>query len=676
MSKDMAEVEKRIASLRRKIEEHNYYYYVLDEPKVADEVYDQWMRELVQLEEEFPHLKTPDSPTMKVGGQPLPYFEKVEHITPMLSLDNAFDEQELRDFDQRVKRLTGVEQVAYVCELKIDGLAVSLHYEEGRFVRGATRGDGQVGEDITQNLKTIRSLPLRLREDVTLEVRGEAFLPKSAFQKMNQEREAQGEPLFANPRNVAAGSLRQLDPRLAASRPLDLFLYGTSDVKGVLQPKTHAESLKLLKQLGLKVNPNWQRAATIDEVIHYVNHWRDQRSQLDYDIDGIVIKVDDFSLYELLGTTARSPRWAIAYKFPAEEAVTVLREIEITVGRTGVITPTAILDAVTLAGTTVRRASLHNEDIIREKGLLLGDHVIVRKAGDIIPEIVGVLTERRTGDEIPYQMPEHCPACDSDLVRLEGEVALRCINPQCPAQTLEGIIHFVSRGAMNIEGLGEKVVTQLYKHGLVKGIADLYYLEREKLLTLERMGEKSVDNLLKAIERSKQNSLERLLFGFGIRYVGAKGSLILARHFGHLDKILEATQEELEQIDEIGPRMAESIVTYFSNAEVRQTIERLRRKGVNFLYKGPSNTAISEESSPFYGKTVVLTGTLHQMSRSEAAAKIEAAGGKVTNSVSRKTDFLIVGEKAGSKRKRAEELGIPILNEEEFLALLDMKKDA
>lgn len=670
MNRDMVEVEKRIASLRRRIEENNYYYHVLDEPKVADEVYDQWMRELVQLEEEFPHLKTPDSPTMKVGGEPLPYFEKVEHVTPMLSLGNAFDEQELRDFDQRVKRLTGVEQVAYICELKIDGLAVSLHYEEGQFVRGATRGDGQVGEDITQNLKTIRSLPLRLRQDVTLEVRGEAFLPKSAFHKMNQEREVRGEALFANPRNVAAGSLRQLDPRLAASRPLDLFLYGTSDVKGVAQPKTHAASLDLLTQLGLKVNPNWQRAATIDEVIRYVNNWRDQRSQLDYDIDGIVIKVDDFSLYELLGSTARSPRWAIAYKFPAEEAVTVLREIEITVGRTGVITPTAILDAVSLAGTTVRRASLHNEDIIREKGLQLGDHVIVRKAGDIIPEIVGVLTERRTGSEVPYQMPKHCPACDNDLVRLEGEIALRCINPQCPAQTLEGIIHFVSRGAMNIEGLGEKVVAQLYKHGLVTGIADLYYLEREKLLTLERMGEKSVDNLLQAIERSKQNSLERLLFGFGIRFVGAKGSLILARHFGHLDKLLETTQEELEQIDDIGPRMAESIVTYFANAEVRKTIERLRQKGVNFLYKGPLKTAASEENSPFYGKTIVLTGTLQQMSRSEAAAKIEAAGGKVTNSVSRKTDLLIAGEKAGSKRKRAEELGIPIINEEEFLALL------
>lgn len=666
---DRGKAAERIAILRQLIEEHNYYYHVLDDPKVTDAEYDQWMKELTHLEGTFPDLVTPDSPTMKVGGEPLPFFEKVEHTVPMLSLSNAFNEQELREFDQRVKRLANVEQVPYVCELKIDGLAVSLRYEEGRFIRGATRGDGQVGEDITQNLKTIRSLPLRLRQAVTLEVRGEAFLPKTEFHRINREKEKRGESLFANPRNAAAGSLRQLNPKLAAHRSLDLFLYGVDGLEGIDQPKTHAASLKLLTKLGLKVNPNWYQASTIDEVITYVNTWRDKRPDLDYEIDGIVIKVDDRSLHESLGTTARSPRWAVAYKFPAEEAVTVLEEIEITVGRTGVVTPTAILKAVTLAGTTVRRASLHNEDIIREKGLLIGDHVIVRKAGDIIPEIVGVLTERRTGKETPYQMPKHCPACASDLVRLEDEVALRCVNPQCPAQTREGIIHFVSRGAMNIEGLGEKVVGQLYDAGLVTGVADLYYLKREQLLPLDRMGEKSVDNLLHAIERSKQNSLERLLFGLGIRFVGAKGSLVLARHFGHLDRLLEATREELEQIEEVGPKMAESIVAYFSNTTVLQTIDRLAQAGVNLQYKGHAPTAISEES-PFTGKRIVLTGTLHQMSRQEAAEQIEALGGQVTNNVSRKTDLLIAGEKAGSKLKRAQELGVRIVDEKEFLSLL------
>ncbi|WP_460415994.1 NAD-dependent DNA ligase LigA [Planifilum fimeticola] len=665
---DRQEAEKRIEELRREIEEHNYRYYVLDDPVITDAEYDRLMRELITLEEAFPDLITPDSPTQRVGGEPLPYFEKVEHSVPMLSLGNAFSEEDLREFDRRIRRTAGVDKVRYVCELKIDGLAVSLRYENGVFVRGATRGDGQTGEDITQNLKTIRSLPLRLRRPVTLEVRGEAFMPKGEFQRINAQKEKRGEPLFANPRNAAAGSLRQLDPRLAAERALDIFLYGIGWMEGEV-PKTHAESLRFLADLGFKVNPAWRAVERIEDVMAYVEEWRQRRADLGYEIDGVVIKVDDLALREILGTTAKSPRWAVAYKFPAEEAVTILRDIEINVGRTGAVTPTALLDPVTLAGTTVKRASLHNEDIIREKGILLGDHVIVRKAGDIIPEIVGVLPERRTGEERPYRMPEYCPECNSRLVRLDGEVALRCINPQCPAQTREGIIHFVSRGAMNIEGLGEKVVTQLFQAGLVRSVADLYYLKKEDLLPLERMGEKSVENLLASIERSKQNSVERLLFGLGIRFVGSKGALILARHFGHLDRIMEADREELESINEIGPKMADSIVTYFAKPEVREVVERLRAAGVNFSFKGPRTEEAAAES-PFAGKTVVLTGTLKHFSRKEASERIEALGGKVTGSVSKNTDLLIAGEKAGSKLRKAQDLGVQVIDEQTFLEML------
>lgn len=667
---DRQEAARHAQSLREQIEEHNYRYHVLDDPVISDAEYDRLMQELIRLEEQFPELKTPDSPTQRVGGEPLPFFEKVEHRVPMLSLGNAFNEEDLREFDERIKRMGGVDQVRYVCELKIDGLAVSLRYENGVFVQGATRGDGQTGEDITQNLRTIRSLPLRLREQVTVEVRGEAFMPKREFRRINAEKERRGEPLFANPRNAAAGSLRQLDPKLAAERALDIFLYGVGAVDEALLPSTHTETLEWLSRLGLKVNPHRRTVDSIEEVMAFVEEWREKRPELDYEIDGIVIKVDDLALRERLGMTAKSPRWAIAYKFPAEEAVTILRGIEVRVGRTGAVTPTAILEPVTLAGTTVQRASLHNEDIIREKGLLIGDHVIVKKAGDIIPEVVGVLKERRTGEERPYQMPTDCPECGSRLVRLEGEVALRCINPQCPAQTREGIIHFVSRGAMNIEGLGEKVVTQLFEAGLVRSVADLYYLKKEELLPLERMGEKSVDNLLAAIEQSKGNSVERLIFGLGIRFVGAKGARILAQHFGHLDKLMTATREELESIEEIGPKMADSIVTYFSKPEVKETIERLRQAGVNFAYLGPVTGKQTEQDSPFAGKTVVLSGTLHSMTRQEAAGKIEALGGKVSGSVSKKTDFLIAGEKAGSKLTKAQELGVKILDEEAFLAML------
>ncbi|SDY15905.1 NAD-dependent DNA ligase LigA [Thermoactinomyces sp. DSM 45892] len=662
------EAGQRVEELHRLLHRYNYEYHVLDQPTIEDSEYDQLLRELVEIENRFPELLTSDSPSQRVGGAPLAHFEKVDHLSPMLSLGNAFDEQGLRDFDERIQKMTGESNIRYVCELKIDGLAVSLRYEDGRFELGATRGDGEVGENITRNLKTIRSIPLRLTEPLSLEVRGEAYLPKKEFERINQQKGERGEPLFANPRNAAAGSLRQLDPKLAAKRALDIFLYGMGDLTG-LDIHTHTESLNFLTHLGFKVNPEFRRVDNIDGVIEYIESWKSKRPDLGYEIDGIVIKVDDLALREKVGFTAKSPRWAIAYKFPAEESVTILEGIEINVGRTGAVTPTALLAPVSLAGTIVKRASLHNEDFIREKGVMIGDHVIVKKAGDIIPEVVAVLTDKRTGNEYPYTMPTHCPECQSDLVRLEGEVALRCVNPQCPAQTREGIIHFVSRGAMNMDGLGERVVTQLFQAGLIRGIADLYTLTREQLLALERMGEKSAQNLLEAIEASKKNSLEKLLFGLGIRFVGAKGAKILAQHYLSLDAIMDATEEELIELEEIGVKMAGSIVAYFANPEVRQTIEQLREAGVNFTYTGGLIRTAEVEESPFSGKTVVITGTLETLSRSEAGELLETLGATVTGSVSKKTDYLIAGEKAGSKRDKAEKLGISILDESTFLSM-------
>ncbi|MFV9511463.1 NAD-dependent DNA ligase LigA [Tepidibacillus sp. LV47] len=666
---DLKEIAKKIEDLRKTINQHNYSYYVLDQPTITDQEYDELMRELIQLEKEYPQFQTLDSPTQKVGGQPLPYFEKVEHKVPLLSLANAYNEQDLYEFDRRVRQVAGNQEVRYMVELKIDGLAVSLTYENGLFIMGATRGDGTTGEDITQNLKTIRSLPLRLNEPVTIEVRGEAYLPKKEFERINQKRKEQGEPLFANPRNAAAGSLRQLDPKIAAKRGLDIFLYGIGSIEGK-ELSSHSEGLNYLEQLGFKVNKERRLFTNMDDVIAFVKEWTVKRPTLPYEIDGMVIKVDSYALQRELGTTAKSPRWAIAYKFPAEEAVTILEDIEVNVGRTGVVTPTAILKPVHLAGTTVKRASLHNEDMIREKGLMIGDHVIVKKAGDIIPEVVAVLPERRTGDEKPYHMPTHCPACQSELVRLDGEVALRCINPSCPAQIIEGMIHFVSRDAMNIEGLGERVVIQLYENGLIENVTDLYTLKREQLLALERMGEKSVQNLLTAIEASKDNSLERLLFGLGIRLVGAKAAKVLAARFQTMDQLMKATKEELMAIDEIGPKMADSIVTFFEQENVKEMIQRLKELGVNMTYKGAESTIKRE--SRFTGKTVVLTGTLQHLTRKEATEKLEALGAKVTGSVTKKTDYVIAGENAGSKLTKAKELGIPILTEEDLLKELEV----
>lgn len=660
--------EARLNELKKLLNQYNYEYYVLDKPSVSDAEYDRLLKELMELEEQFPTLKTADSPTERVGGSVSDSFKKVEHRTPMLSLGNAFNENDLRDFDRRVRQVIGSE-VSYVCELKIDGLAVSLRYEDGQFIQGATRGDGTIGEDITANLKTIRSIPLRLNEPVTLEVRGEAFMSKKSFEALNAAKEEKGEELAANPRNAAAGSLRQLDPKIAASRNLDVYLYSIADV-GETGVNSHSQGLEYLDKLGFKTNQERRKFDSIEEVIEFVQGWVEKRPYLPYEIDGMVIKVDSLEQQAQLGTTAKSPRWAIAYKFPAEEVVTRLIEIELSVGRTGVVTPTAILEPVKVAGTTVQRASLHNEDLIREKDIKIGDYVVIKKAGDIIPEVVNVLPERRTGEEKEFNMPTHCPECESELVRLEEEVALRCINPKCPAQIREGLIHFVSRDAMNIDGLGEKVISQLFQEKLIEDVADLYQLTKEQLLGLERMGEKSATNLLSAIEASKQNSLEKLLFGLGIRHVGAKAAKTLAQQFETMERLVGATKEELTGINEIGEKMADSIVTYFDNEEVHELIAELITAGVNMDYKGPKLVSIAESDSFFAGKTVVLTGKYEQMSRNEAKDKLEALGAKVSGSVSKKTDLVIAGEDAGSKLTKAQELGIEIWSEEKMLGEL------
>ncbi|WP_368658339.1 NAD-dependent DNA ligase LigA [Metabacillus halosaccharovorans] len=666
---DKQSATKRVQELHELLNTYNYEYHVLDQPSVPDAEYDRLMQELIKVEEEFPEFKTQDSPTQRVGGVVLEAFQKVVHRTPMLSLGNAFNEQDLRDFDRRVRQAVG-DDVQYVVELKIDGLAVSLRYENGYFVQGATRGDGTTGEDITENLKTVRSIPLKLKSNVSFEVRGEVFMPKKSFEKLNELRLAAEEEPFANPRNAAAGSIRQLDPKIAAKRNLDIFVYSIADL-GATGIQRHSEALDFLEKEGFKTNKERRKCENIDEVITLIENLQEKRATLPYDIDGIVIKVDSLDQQEELGFTAKSPRWAVAYKFPAEEVMTKLINIELSVGRTGVITPTAILEPVRVAGTTVQRASLHNEDLIREKDIKLGDTVVVKKAGDIIPEVVNVLVEHRTGEEQEFSMPTHCPACESDLVRIEGEVALRCINPQCPAQIQEGLIHFVSRNAMNIDGLGERVVSQLFLAGLIKDVADLYRLTREQLLGLERMGEKSTDNLLQAIEQSKENSLERLLFGLGIRHVGSKAAKTLAQQFETIENLQKSTEEELVAINEIGGKMADAITTYFQNPDVQHLVSELQALGVNTMYKGPKLVKAEDSDSYFAGKTVVLTGKLEQLSRNEAKEGIEALGGKVTGSVSKSTDLVIAGEAAGSKLKKAEELNIEVWNETQLIEELN-----
>lgn len=663
---DLEEARLKARALREKIEYHNYRYYVLDDPVISDAEYDRLMRELQTLEREFPELITPDSPTQRVGGEPRPGFTTVRHFTPMLSLANAFDEESLRDFDRRVRELVGGEPVEYVVEPKIDGLAVSLYYENGLLVWGATRGDGEVGEDITPNLKTIRSIPLRLRASGVrrVEVRGEAYMPKAAFAELNAAREEAGEPAFANPRNAAAGSLRQLDPRVTAARQLNIYVYGLGLVEGPV-PATHADALAWLREAGFRVNPGHRVCDSIEEVLAYCREWEGKRFDLPYVIDGMVIKVNSLDQQRRLGATLKSPRWAVAFKFPPEQAVTVIEDIIVRVGRTGVLTPTALFRPVRLAGTTVSRATLHNEDLIREKDVRIGDHVVVQKAGDVIPEVVRVLPERRTGGERPYTLPRRCPACGASTVRLEGEVAWRCPNMACPAQLHERLIHFASRNAMDIAGLGPKIIAQLLNRGLVRSAADLYNLRYEDLVGLERLGPKSAQNLLRAIAESKDRPLAQLIFGLGIRHVGERAARVLAERFGSLKNLMAASEEELQEIPEIGPKIAASVVAFFAAEENREIVRRLEQAGV----RTREEVRVSGDL-PLAGKTFVLTGALERFTRQEAERLIAELGGRVASSVSRKTDYVVVGENPGSKLTRAVALGIPLLNEEEFLALV------
>ncbi|WP_049382934.1 NAD-dependent DNA ligase LigA [Staphylococcus epidermidis] len=659
----MQDVKKRVEKLHDLLNQYSYEYYVQDNPSVPDSEYDKLLHELIEIEEKYPEFKSTDSPTVRVGGEAQSSFEKVNHDTPMLSLGNAFNEEDLRKFDQRIRDSIG--QVEYMCELKIDGLAVSLKYENGRFVQGLTRGDGTTGEDITENLRTIHAIPLKIKEPLNFEVRGEAYMPRRSFIHLNNEKEENGEQPFANPRNAAAGSLRQLDSKLAAKRKLSVFLYSVNDLTE-FNATTQSEALEELDQLGFKTNQERERVSDIEGVLNYIEKWTSKRESLSYDIDGIVIKVNDLSQQEEMGYTQKSPRWAIAYKFPAEEVITKLLDIELSIGRTGVVTPTAILEPVKVAGTTVSRASLHNEDLIHERDIRIGDSVVIKKAGDIIPEVVKSILDRRPNESEIYHMPTHCFSCGHELVRIEGEVALRCINPKCQAQLIEGLIHFVSRQAMNIDGLGTKIIHQLYENQLIKDVADIFYLKEEDLLPLERMGKKKVDNLLLAIEKSKEQSLEHLLFGLGIRHLGVKASQVLAERYETMDQLFKVTESELIEIQDIGDKLAQSVVTYLENSDIRSLIEKLSNKNVNMSYKGIKTTEI-EGHPDFSGKTIVLTGKLEQMTRNEASEWLKMQGAKVTNSVTKSTDIVIAGADAGSKLAKAEKYGTEIWTEAAFI---------
>ncbi|NPV45198.1 MAG: NAD-dependent DNA ligase LigA [Firmicutes bacterium] len=671
MAKD--EAEKRIKALRDQINYHNKLYYEHDSPEISDSEYDGLMRELKRLEDEFPELVTPDSPTQRVGGRPLEAFDTVMHSIPMLSLANAFDEGELKEFHRRVTSAVG-EEVEYVAELKIDGLAVALTYENGVFTRGATRGDGIVGEDITQNLKTIKTIPLKLSDYngqiPFIEVRGEVYIPKKEFERLNEEREKAGLSLFANPRNAAAGSLRQLDPRVTASRPLNIFVYGTGRIDGI-EVSTHLEMLELLKKMGFRVNPNVSVFRRIDDVISYCERWVEQRGRLPYDIDGIVIKVNSLEHQRLLGATSKSPRWAIAYKFPAEQKTTVIKDIIVRVGRTGTLTPTAVLEPVRIAGSTVTKATLHNEDYIRQKDIKIGDTVVVKKAGDVIPEVVEVVFNKRKGSERDFVMPQKCPECGSDVVRFEGEAAAKCTGIACPAQLKRGIIHFASRDAMDIEGLGPAIVNQLVDRGLVKDAGDLYFLKVDDLIPLERMGEKSASNLINAIQRSKTNPLEKLIFALGIPFIGSRAASILAERFRALDNLMNSTYEELVQIPEMGPKMAQSVITFFKQEQTKNIIRKFKRAGLNLETAG---TKKRDEGAALNGITFVLTGSLEKYTRKQAQDIIEKFGGRVSSSVSSKTDYVLAGKDPGSKLEKAKELGIKIIDEEEFERMLEISR--
>jgi len=661
------DIVKKIEELREKIRYHNYCYYVLDDPIISDVEYDQLMRELMELEKENPQYIAPSSPTQRVGIEPVSEFTTVKHIAPMLSLANAFSTEELRAFNQRIKKLIPQKKLEYVIEPKIDGLAVALVYENGIFIRGATRGNGVNGEEITSNLRTVKTIPLKLFSEnmpPRIEVYGEVYMKKSEFKRLNKNRMKKEENLFANPRNAAAGSVRQLDPRITAQRRLDTFIYRVTFPEGN-NLNTHMEVLDYLKKIGFKVNSHIKLCHDIEEAINYCQKWIEKKEELDYEIDGMVVKVNSLSTREELGSTTRSPRWAIAYKFPAQQVTTKVLDIIVQVGRTGALTPVAILDPVKISGSVVQRATLHNEDEIRRKDVRIGDIVLVQKAGEVIPEVVKVIKEKRTGKEKEFIMPIQCPICGAKVFRPEGEVASRCNSLTCPAQIKERIKHFASRDALDIEGLGPAIIDQLVEKGLIKDISDLYFLKRDDLISLERMAEKSADNLLDAIESSKKKSLANLIYGLGIRYVGVHSSEVITRYHTTLDKFKKANLEELIEINEIGPKIAESIIIFFKEKENLAIIEKLRSTGLNFT-QGEEKIKEEKKIQILAREQFVLTGTLKDFTRTQAKEIISELGGRVTGSVSKKTDYVVAGEDPGSKYQKAQKLGVPIINEEEF----------
>lgn len=662
----------RIETLRKEIREHDYRYYVLNQPTISDQEYDNLFHELLELEKRHPERVTPDSPTQRVSGQPLEGFSQVRHPQPMLSLSNTYSPDELRDFDRRVREGLEGQAVKYVVELKYDGVAVRLHYRDGLFELGATRGNGEAGDDITANLKTIRQIPLRLHtpEDgfPALDIRGEVYLPIKDFNRLNQERREAEEPQFANPRNAAAGSLKLLDPKVVAQRPLRIFCYEMwyPEIWNHEEHRSHARGLQIMESMGLPVNPRREIVDTIDDVVDVCRQWEGFRRDLPYQVDGVVIKVDDLRQRRALGATARSPRWAVAFKFAAEQARTILQGITLQVGRTGVITPVAELDPVFLAGSTIRRATLHNEDEIARLDVRVGDTVVIEKGGDVIPKVSGVVIEARPGDSMPFQLAERCPACGTKLVKDQGEVQSRCPNRDCPVQVQRRIEHYASKGAMDIDGLGTQVVKQLIDAALIRDPADLYQLKPEEIAALERQAEKSAENLIRGIGESKTRPLSRLIFGLGIRFVGIGVARTLAKRFKSLDALSRANKEGLEETPEIGPRISQSIVDYFADPVNRDLILRLTRAGVRV-----QEEEVQAVSQHLAGKTFVLTGTLASMSREEAKEKILERGGNVTGSVSKKTDYVVAGEDPGSKLAKARELGIATIEEEEFLRLLE-----
>ncbi len=653
-------INNRIEQLREQIREHEHRYYVLDQPLISDFEFDQLMRELQQLEHENPELITRDSPTQRVGGEPAKEFPTHPFSRPMMSLENAYSEDELKDWARRVVQLAKTEEVDYVAELKIDGLSVSLIYENGLLSKGVTRGDGRTGEVVTGNVRTIRSIPLRLHEDVSVEIRGEIFLSLKAFRQLNDEREQAGESRFANPRNAAAGSLRQLDPGVAATRPLAFYGYSIFPTLPL-----QSENLKWITKLGLKVNPHRKLCRSVEEILDFYRHWEEQRDDLDYEIDGVVVKVNSIEIQEKLGSTSKSPRWAIAVKFRARQATTKLSNIRVQVGRTGALTPVAVLEPVQLGGTTIRNATLHNEDEIERLGLQINDRVLLERGGDVIPKIVSVIEQ--AADRRPFQMPSRCPVCGGEVYRPEGEAVRRCLSQTCPAKLKESLLHWASRKAMKIDGLGERLVDQLVEKSLVRDVSGLYRLSQEQLEGLERMGPKSAENLLRQIGVSRSLEFWRLLFGLGIRHVGERTAQILAKHFGSIERLQNASQEELEQVDEVGPKLAESIYRFLKQPENRELIERLEAAG---LPMKSDDFVPPEAAQVFEGKTFVLTGTLEGMTREEATSLIEHRGGRVSSSISKKTNFVLVGRDAGSKLDKARKLGVQILDEQQFRTML------